>query len=85
MELTGKVALVTGGAKRLGKAIVLALAARGCKLVVHYHTSYVAAEETVRELLAAGHEAFALQADITQEADVDHMVEAAVARFGRID
>src|SRR6266446_2545702 len=85
MNLNDKVALVTGGAKRLGKAIVLALAARGCKLVVHYHTSKAEAEQTVQELLAAGHDALALQADITQEVDVDHMIEAAVARFGRID
>jgi NAD(P)-dependent dehydrogenase (short-subunit alcohol dehydrogenase family) len=85
MNLTGKVAMVTGGAKRVGKAIVLALAARGCKLVVHYHTSQTEAEETVRELLATGHEAIALQADVTREADVDRMIDAAVARFGRID
>ena len=43
--------------------------------VVHYHTSQEEAEETVRELLAAGHEAIALQADITQEADVERMIE----------
>jgi len=85
MNLTGKVALVTGGAKRVGKAIALALADRGCKLAVHYHTSQTEAEATVRELLAAGHEAIAVQADITQEGEVDRMVEAAVARFGRID
>jgi Dehydrogenases with different specificities (related to short-chain alcohol dehydrogenases) len=85
MNLNGKVALVTGGAKHIGKAIVLALATRGCKLVVHYHTSQAEAEETVKELLAAGHEAVALQADITQEADVDRMIEAAIARFGHID
>lgn len=85
MELNGKVALVTGGAKRLGKAMVLALAARGCKLVVHYHTSHLEAEATVQELLAAGHEAIAVQADITQDADLDRMIEIARARFGRID
>ena len=85
MNLNGKVALVTGGAKRVGKAIVLALAARGCKLVVHYHTSQTEAEETVRELLVSGHDALALQADITQEVEVDRMIEAAVTRFGRID
>ncbi len=85
MHLHGKVALVTGGAKRLGKAIVMALAARGCKLVVHYHTSRSEAEKTVSELLTAGHEAIAVQADITQEADVDRMIEAAITRFGRID
>jgi NAD(P)-dependent dehydrogenase (short-subunit alcohol dehydrogenase family) len=85
MNLTGKVALVTGGAKRVGKAIVNALAARGCKIVVHYHTSQTAAQEAVQELQAAGREAIALQADITQETEVDAMVAAALARFGRID
>src|SRR2546423_1845040 len=83
--LHGKVALVTGGAKRVGKAVVTALAERGCKVVVHYRTSQAAAEETVRELLAAGREALAIQADITQEADVERMIDTAVARFGRID
>jgi NAD(P)-dependent dehydrogenase (short-subunit alcohol dehydrogenase family) len=85
MDLNGKVALVTGGAKRVGKAIVKALATHGCKLVVHYHTSRIEAEATVSELLAAGNEAIALQADITQEEEVEQMVEAAVARFGHID
>src|SRR5215470_10125662 len=85
MNLTGKVALVTGGAKRVGKAIVNAFAARGCRIVVHYHTSQSAAQETVQELQAAGCEAMALQADITQETEVDGMVAAARTRFGRID
>ncbi|HXG20010.1 MAG TPA: 3-oxoacyl-ACP reductase family protein [Methylomirabilota bacterium] len=85
MNLTGKVALVTGGAKRVGKAIVQTLAGRGCKMIVHYHTSQAAAEETVQELTAAGGEALALQADITQEEAVDRMIAAAVAHFGRID
>lgn len=85
MNLHGKVALVTGGAKRVGKAIAHALAARGCTLVVHYKTSQTDAEATVRELQAANAEAMAVQADITQEDEVERMVAAAVARFGRID
>jgi pteridine reductase len=85
MDLTSKIVLVTGGAKRVGKAIGHAFAARGCKLVVHYHTSHADAEQTVQELLAAGHEAIAIQADITQEVEVARMVDTAVARFGRID
>ena len=85
MDLTGKVALVTGGAKRVGKAIVWALAERGCKLVVHYHTSQTEAEETVRELRSAAHEALALQADISHETDVESMIEQALDHFGRID
>src|SRR5262245_41167409 len=85
MNLQNKVALVTGGAKRVGKAIVMALAARGCKMVVHYHTSQTEAEETIQELLTAGHEAIALPADLTQETEVDRMIEGAIRRFGRID
>lgn len=85
MNLTGKVALITGGAKRVGKAIGQAFALRGCKIVVHYHASQPEAEQTVQELLAAGHDAIAVQADITQEGQVTRMVETAVARFGRID
>jgi pteridine reductase len=85
MTLNNKIALVTGGAKRVGKAIVSTLAARGCRITVHYHTSQAEAEETVRELHAAGAEAIALQADTTQEVEVDHLIEATVAHFGRID
>lgn len=85
MNISGKIALVTGGAKRVGKAIVQALAARGCHLVVHYHRSQAQAQETVRALRAAGHRALAVQADITKEDQVEAMVEAATAHFGRID
>lgn len=85
MNISGKIALVTGGAKRVGKAIVQALAARGCHLIVHYHRSQPQAQETVRALRAAGHRALALQADITKEDQVEAMIEAATAHFGRID
>lgn len=85
MNISGKIALVTGGAKRVGKTIVQALAARGCHLVVHYHRSQAQAQETVRDLRAAGHRALAVQADITKEDQVEAMIEAATAHFGRID
>ncbi|MCE2485716.1 MAG: SDR family oxidoreductase [Desulfurellaceae bacterium] len=85
MNISGKIALVTGGAKRVGQAIVQALAARGCHLVVHYHRSQPQAQETVRAVQAAGHQALAVQADITKEDQVEAMIEAATAHFGRID
>lgn len=85
MNISGKIALVTGGAKRVGRAIVQALATRGCHLVVHYHRSQAQAQETVRDLRAAGHRALAVQADITKEDQVEAMIEAATAHFGRID
>ncbi len=85
MDISGKIALVTGGAKRVGKAIVEALAARGCHVIVHYHRSQTQAEDTVRQLRAAGHQALALQADVSKENQVEDMIEAAISRFGRID
>lgn len=85
MNLTDKTALVTGGAKRVGKAISHALAAKGCRLIVHYNTAQTDAEASIQALHAAGGQAIALQADITQEAEVDRMIAAAISHFGRID
>ena len=85
MDLADKVALVTGGARRIGKAIVLALAERDCKLVIHYHQAERAAQATTRALRDAGHEATAVRADLSREAEVEQMIAHAVDRFGRID
>lgn len=85
MDLADKIALVTGGARRIGKAIVLALAERGCKLVIHYHQAERAAQATTRALRDAGHEATAVRADLSREAEVERMTAHAVDRFGRID
>ena len=85
MDLADKVAMVTGGARRIGKAIVLALAERGCKLVVHYHQAESAAQATTRALRDAGHEATAVRADLSREAEVERMIAHAVDRFDRID
>ena len=85
MHLADKIALVTGGARRVGKAIVLALAERGCKLVVHYHQAESAAQATTRALRDAGYEATAVRADLSHEAEVERMIAHAVDRFGRID
>lgn len=85
MDLADKIALVTGGARRVGKAIVLALAERGCKLVVHYHQAERAAHATTRALRNAGHEATAVRADLSREAEVEQMIAHAVDRFDRID
>lgn len=85
MNICGKIALVTGGAKRVGRAIVEALATQGCHIVVHYHRSQTQAQDTVRQLQAAGHRAIALQADVTEEDQVESMIEAAISHFGRID
>ncbi len=85
MELRGRVALVTGGARRVGKAITLALARAGAHVIINHHASPAAAHETEWAARALGVEALAFQADITDRARVDEMVRAATARFGAID
>jgi pteridine reductase len=82
MELRGRWALVTGAAKRVGRSIALALAARGANVVVHYHTSTAAAEATVGELTALGVRALALRADLGQTAEVEALAREAEARSG---
>ncbi|MDX1450416.1 MAG: SDR family oxidoreductase [Acidimicrobiia bacterium] len=68
MDLTGKTALVTGGAKRLGKAIVLGLADAGCDLVLHFNTSSTEAEETAEQARALGAMVDLVQADLGVDA-----------------
>ena len=85
MELDGKVAIVTGGAVRLGKALALALAEHGARLVIHYGSSAGPAQETVTEIKAMGSEALAIQADLSQSGQAASIVERAVAHFGQVD
>ena len=85
MDLTGKVALITGGAHRVGRTISLALAAAGAHVVVNYHTSAAAAAETVKAAQATGVEASAIQADVSQPAAVTHLADQIQAQFGGVD
>jgi pteridine reductase len=85
MELDGKVAIVTGGAVRLGKALALALAEQGARLVIHYGSSAGPAQETVTEIKAMGSDALAVQADFSQSGQAPSVVERAVAHFGQVD
>jgi len=85
MELNGKVAIVTGGAVRLGKALALALAKQGARLVIHYGSSAGPAQETVTEIKAMGSDALAIQADLSQSGEAPSIVERAVAHFGQVD
>ncbi len=85
MDPRGKVALVTGGGVRVGRAISLGLAEAGANLVVHYNRSAGPAEETVAEAGALGVEALAVPADLGDPENARAVVEAALARFGRVD
>ena len=78
-ELTGKVALVTGGAQNIGRAICQELAAAGAKILVNTRQSVDTAQKTVELIKQAGGEARVAQADITDEAAVARMVADGIA------
>lgn len=77
MELPGVVALVTGGAHRVGRAVVLALADAGCNLVLHYNTSVEAAEATAIEARARGAEVRLVGADLADPGRADEIIAGA--------
>ena len=81
-DLSGKVALVTGGARDIGAAIVRALAGSGASVVVNYHGSADRAAALVDEVTASGGRAIAVKADVTDAADVRRLVDEARAAFG---
>lgn len=85
LGLSGRVAIITGAARGIGRAEAWALAREGAKVVVSYKTSHIQAEELLRDIHASGGEAITVQADVSRTDDVRRMVQAALDSFGRID
>jgi len=85
MNLKGKVAIVTGGSGGIGAAIVLKLAESGAQIVIDYHLHPDAAQKVVAEVVSLGSKAIAVQADVSQIADLQKLVDAACQNFGRLD
>ena len=83
--LTGKVALVTGAAVGIGRAIAVAYGREGAKVVVNYSKSRAEAEETAALLRKAGGEPLLIQADVSQDTEAHNMVAKTLRTFGRID
>lgn len=81
----GRVCLVTGGARRLGRSMVLDLAAGGFNIAVHYRRSAADAAETVRKAQELGVEAHAFAADLSDEAACGALAAAVIDHFGRLD
>jgi 3-oxoacyl-[acyl-carrier protein] reductase len=84
-ELAGKVAIVTGAGRNIGRAIARQLAAAGASVVVNARSNQAEADAVVREIEAAGGKAMTALADVGDAAAVEAMAQAALKRFGRID
>ena len=84
-KLTGKVALVTGASKGIGAEIARALAAEGASVVVNYASSKQGADRVVAEITAQGGKAVAVQADLSQPADVKRLFAETKKAYGRLD
>ena len=82
MKLKGKVAVVTGGARDLGRAISIRLAQEGAKVVINYFDNKEDAEETLKLINSDGGEAIIVQGDMTVEADVKHLFAEGVKTYG---
>lgn len=85
MELTAKIALVTGGGVRVGRALVLALAEAGCSIFLHYGNSQKAALEVQAEVEALGGNIFLYQADLSDAIATATIIPKAVSVFGQVD
>src|SRR5574337_193884 len=85
MELRGRTALVTGAARRVGRAIALAMADRGADVVIHYKSSASEAHETVEAVERLGRRAFAVEADLAESDQVEALADRATTTCGTID
>jgi NAD(P)-dependent dehydrogenase (short-subunit alcohol dehydrogenase family) len=85
VEIKGRGVLITGAAKRVGRAIALELGRRGANVVINYNHSRQAAEHTVREIEATGVSGVAIQADVAKVSEVERMVRQAAEFLGRLD
>ena len=84
-NLQGKVALVTGASRGIGRATALALASEGAAVVVNYASSSNAAAEVVAQIEAIGGRAVAVKANVANSDEVDQLIAATMEKFGRID
>src|SRR6266852_1282021 len=85
MELKGKVALVTGAGRRVGRTIALNFASRGAAIAIHYRNSRTEAEDLAAQITRQGGRALAFAADLERVAEIERMVVEVIGAMGRID
>lgn len=85
MQFEGRVALVTGGSRGIGRAVVEGLVAQGARVALVYASNKEAADELVASIESQGGEALAIQCDVSNKEEVDKAVEQTIERFGKID
>lgn len=85
MNFEGKVAVVTGSSRGIGRAIALRLAEGGARVVVNYRSDEAAAKAVVHDIEQAGEQAIAVQADVSQAAEAQALMDAAQKAYGRVD
>jgi 3-oxoacyl-[acyl-carrier protein] reductase len=85
VDLSGKVALVTGSSRGIGRAIALKLASHGARIIVNYRGASQAAEEVAERIQVGGGEAIVVAADVSRPAEADQLVRTAISQFGRLD
>ena len=85
MNLQGKVALITGGSRGIGKAIALKLAQLGADIIINYSSNEAKAKEVVNEIKDLGRDALALKANVSLGEDAQNLVQKAVDKFKKID
>jgi pteridine reductase len=83
--LQGRVALITGAAKRIGRVVAVRLATEGANVVIHYNRSKAEANGAVAEIEKLGRKSVALQADLCSVADIKHLFQQTAEQFGRLD
>ncbi len=85
MTDNGRVSIITGSSRGIGRGIALALAERGWRIVINYHSNSAAAEQTRADVVEAGGDALVVQADTGDLASLNALVDATLAHFGQVD
>src|SRR3982750_594811 len=85
IDLSGRVALVTGGSRGIGRATVLRLAGMGARVLINYSGNERAALEVASAARELGAEAHSVRADVAQTEEAEKLVSACIERFGRLD